>query len=849
MSYNGWRKKRKKSSLTWNDKGATQNFTQDRYQMAQKAILDAMVLVFSSWASIWMFNDLFTHSHQIAEVNISMKAVGWIIMWSVLLFVFRNILDKKLQKATYHLIGNLSLCATIGFGWIWYYEEHAQSIQAGMNGLATAGVRWINAYYKMHLEEFGGENLAEISYAAEFSFIALFFLQSYFVIFFQSRFYYLVTPGLILLFSMGVGYAPGINGLCAFGAAILLSKTGGWAARKVSVAPKQKQKGMGIHTFAPLVVVVILGILCGIVGKIFLSPLAEEVVDNGESVIAFQDTMEKRMGQILSPKMHKKENGEVTNKEPEYEHKEVFSLTLDTSPYDPIYLRGSYGVTYENGVWKDDEIEFADFCKTNGYEEPVMAQCSARLGASTVQQDIFMETGGFRYERADMWIEYTGLSPDVSYFPYFLKNADSYDLSKNAQMKAPGLREEQSFSYWKSWAGINHLSNYLNMKVRDDMYDTDRDVYAAYVESVCGKKESTVSCIPSIAKKIKKEVFAKEFGWEGNEKRIKFAKFVQSYLSGATYNTQLTDNGQEDPVSYFLTESHEGFCVHFASAGVLLLQEMGVPARYVSGYRVDVSEFEPLEDGFYQASVQDDDAHAWAEIFLEGIGWIPVEMVQNEPIDADGTDLSRLITGKIDESEEIMEHQTTDNSLEIEKAQKTESHKNNNPIHEETAEKENTAEQQQERGESDQEFNHTSMFSPKSEDSFSWLVPLLAILMGFGLFGVFLRWYFLRKNALFFRSINRKKARDAVHQIHRKLYRRVRQKNHIRYRRLNDKELLEVLQKTYPQIPAKTWEKYMELARRAQYSTDVMKSEEVAFVYQIYRKTQNRKSRDGKHNS
>ena len=44
----------------------------------------------------------------------------------------------------------------------------------------------------------------------------------------------------------------------------------------------------------------------------------------------------------------------------------------------------------------------------------------------------------------------------------------------------------------------------------------------------------------------------------------------------------------EDFVAWFLTESHRGYCMHFASAAVLLLRSMGVPARYVSGFVADV---------------------------------------------------------------------------------------------------------------------------------------------------------------------------------------------------------------------------------------------------------------------
>lgn len=83
-------------------------------------------------------------------------------------------------------------------------------------------------------------------------------------------------------------------------------------------------------------------------------------------------------------------------------------------------------------------------------------------------------------------------------------------------------------------------------------------------------------------------------------------------------DTPYTPDGA-DFVDYFLNESHRGYCVHFASAGVLLMRASGVPARYVEGYTTVVPKFGT-------ASVLDSDAHAWVEIYLDGYGWYPVDM-------------------------------------------------------------------------------------------------------------------------------------------------------------------------------------------------------------------------------
>ncbi|MBR0207820.1 MAG: transglutaminase domain-containing protein [Oscillospiraceae bacterium] len=74
----------------------------------------------------------------------------------------------------------------------------------------------------------------------------------------------------------------------------------------------------------------------------------------------------------------------------------------------------------------------------------------------------------------------------------------------------------------------------------------------------------------------------------------------------------------EDLLDWLLFESKEGYCSWYASAAVLLSRSVGVPARYVQGYRgfMAEDEFTPLVSG---------DAHAWCECYIAGYGWMTVE--------------------------------------------------------------------------------------------------------------------------------------------------------------------------------------------------------------------------------
>lgn len=73
-------------------------------------------------------------------------------------------------------------------------------------------------------------------------------------------------------------------------------------------------------------------------------------------------------------------------------------------------------------------------------------------------------------------------------------------------------------------------------------------------------------------------------------------------------------------VDEFLFRTREGFCEHYASSFVFLMRTAGVPARVVTGYQGG----ERNELGDYLI-VRHSDAHAWAEVWLEGRGWVRVD--------------------------------------------------------------------------------------------------------------------------------------------------------------------------------------------------------------------------------
>ncbi|HEV2331988.1 MAG TPA: DUF3488 and transglutaminase-like domain-containing protein [Gammaproteobacteria bacterium] len=87
-----------------------------------------------------------------------------------------------------------------------------------------------------------------------------------------------------------------------------------------------------------------------------------------------------------------------------------------------------------------------------------------------------------------------------------------------------------------------------------------------------------------------------------------------------TYTLQPRTLSGGDRIDQFLFDTRKGFCEHYAGAFVYLMRAAGIPAHVVIGYQG--GELNPL-DGYYV--VRQQEAHAWAEVWLEGRGWVRVD--------------------------------------------------------------------------------------------------------------------------------------------------------------------------------------------------------------------------------
>lgn len=122
----------------------------------------------------------------------------------------------------------------------------------------------------------------------------------------------------------------------------------------------------------------------------------------------------------------------------------------------------------------------------------------------------------------------------------------------------------------------------------------------------------------------------------GHDNPYDIAQTVTNYLRDNIEYTRTIDPpplGQE-PLDWLLFDYKKGFCNYYASAEIVLLRSLGIPARIAVGYargEIKVTDETALEQQFGERpqtltyEVRQADAHAWPEVYFPGYGWVEFE--------------------------------------------------------------------------------------------------------------------------------------------------------------------------------------------------------------------------------
>lgn len=263
------------------------------------------------------------------------------------------------------------------------------------------------------------------------------------------------------------------------------------------------------------------------------------------------------------------------------QRKDTVMLQLSTTQSGPLYLRGAAKDIYTGTSWESsDEATQAE----SVYAHTSLGTAFGSEGQAAVQ------------------IKNLRDNATVLFAPYgYISCTSAEEILSDLRI---GIGENDYIIYY--WPGVRTLD------ITSASGYTNAD-YDQYVQDHCLQ-------LPDDTRQALYDL-AVSCGYDPSMTQAQTVAWVAEFIRNAgEYKLDVARQPVNfDFALYFLEQSKQGYCVHFATAAAAMYRALGIPSRYASGYRVTVTEDAAVTD------VTDQDTHAWAEVYLSGLGWIPVE--------------------------------------------------------------------------------------------------------------------------------------------------------------------------------------------------------------------------------
>ena len=223
--------------------------------------------------------------------------------------------------------------------------------------------------------------------------------------------------------------------------------------------------------------------------------------------------------------------------------------------------------------------------------------------------------------------------------PYYATNSDLFTNLNGGDTHT--AKSHSSLSPYE-YDFYNYNYNMVDKELSDVNYIAFESEYRDYV------KANYLTIDPQ----LKDNILQMEGAPKGDEEDliVKIAEYIRSnrFTYGENVNRKTTD----DLVSLFLFDDEKGkmgTCQDFASAATMMYRAYDVPARFVTGFACYVSESGTYKPNT-EINVNQALAHAWVEIYVDGMGWVNVEAT---PITAGGDEIPLNISNGGDSGESI----------------------------------------------------------------------------------------------------------------------------------------------------------------------------------------------------
>ena len=795
-----------------------------------------------------IFSDVFQWANFSGISFVLMIIIALIVSFAMDLSVYAG------KKGKYISVSILFLGLLMFALYIFLFEDFTDIFDGFSEMIALYMKDW-SEFYKT--KSFMTIRSVETAKAYNIFLLIIFFVLMWLVKMTRKNMIAVVMPLLALLTEFLIGKWPGSFAMVLMLIGITISNTMSWkktdfVISNVQRRAKEKKKGFLLWIIVGMVTLSVWGVVrvAGTASaKYFLSYSDDFKAARKEIVSVFKDITSSDniiefFENIASALFSNADNktADLSNRKPKYNNKVVMELTFKSAPPGTIYLKGFDADVYDDGTWSKDIKSYESACKKAGYNPKEMSEKVLNIAVGKLLKTYNLDHFGQGSLSMKGEIKYVDSSGTKAYAPYFSEQSKGDIIIRgDATLEKERGTNKLSFYMWQY--GIDEESLYYRFdSITKEDWERWYENYVLehYLDVPKGMKN---------VENIAGELMAMDSyytGFDENESRLDKAELVSEWMSENTrYSQNLPDlPSGADPVEYFLGTSKTGYCMHYASASVLILREMGVPARYVSGYIVprDLFEYESYD---CIAKVKDNKAHAWVEIYLNGVGWIPIE-VTNGYSSHDGVTPADNVPDPDyeEETSKTDEEETTDDSDDYYEDDifQDDNNDSDDNTDDEIDNEITTGDESQTQG----EISGGNSILPFGDNKGGGSVDLTVLWMVLGItFGCVIIIGTPVAIVIFVKRsrynhlqilINKKRTVRAVKYINRQIYKRLRSRGKTLKHDYNDVAYEEILKETYQEIQPDNWHRFMCIVKAAAFSRRDISEEEMYFCYDIINK-------------
>ena len=315
------------------------------------------------------------------------------------------------------------------------------------------------------------------------------------------------------------------------------------------------------------------------------------------------------------------------------------ALEVTLHKKNSYYLRGFVGTAYENNAWETSNEDWNIF----GTDSSMLAASGQEAYSSLLwlhNKEFYGNTAMYHFVRkkkladgkADpslyiLSVKNVGANKKYLYLPYECavtpsdyENEGTAAINKTENLFASGIygADEYSFKAMETMAGKLKSATTITGGSSNTSSQKITERYKEYVNSTClFLNKETKTLISS----------ATEGNLQDNLSVLAIINRVKNFMkSSITYTENPgTIPAGEDFAKWFFEDKKSGYDVQYAAAAVMMFRYYGIPSRYVEGYLLTPETVNNAGTS-EQVTVSQKYAHAWPEIYLDGMGWIPVEV-------------------------------------------------------------------------------------------------------------------------------------------------------------------------------------------------------------------------------